>query len=1174
MRNLFRTLLLALPLILPPTLARGQGVIELPKTGQQRCWNVSGNQVSCAGTGQDGDIQAGAAWPSPRFSFSGGCYTDRLTGLTWLSNYLGADDRNWTSALTYANAASLCGFTDWRIPNVNEIISQANAEVQCTSSYLLDSGVTFPPVAGFSSTTLAASSGQAWETSFCSQEVVSLAKTGFLTTVVVRGGQQDAVDPSYPANVWKTGQTTSYAAGDDGDLEFGVAWPDPRFTDHGNGTVTDHLTGLVWTKAANTPGPASCSPGSTKKWQELLDHAQCLNANSYLGSSGWRLPNRVEMRSLVDFGNSNPALPTGHPFTDVGPSYYTSTTIIGAQNRAAWTQSMFDGRMNSTGTRKDIHRFWGWFVQDGGSVPMCTDSDGDGYGSPGDPSCPNGPETDCDDDDDTIYPGATEICDGEDNDCDGPVDEGIDDIVTGSDIGECRVQIEQCIAGDFQVTQTGIGPVSEICDGLDNDCDGSSDEGFGVGGSCQAGVGECLASGMFVCSGDGSGTVCDATPGTPQAEICDGLDNDCDGTSDEGNPGGGGSCDTGQPGVCAPGTFTCSGGGLVCQPDASAGAELCNGQDDDCDGRVDEGFGLGNSCEVGVGECAATGALICSGDGSGTVCDATPGTPQAEICDGLDNDCDGTSDEGNPGGGGSCETGQPGICAPGTFTCSGGGLVCEPDASAGAELCNGQDDDCDGSVDEGFGLGSSCQVGVGECAASGSLVCSGDGSGTVCDATPGTPQAEICDGLDNDCDGTSDEGNPGGGGSCDTGLPGVCAPGTFTCSGGGLVCEPDASAGTEICNGEDDDCDGEVDEDASDAGTWYRDGDSDGFGDPDDSVSACTQPAGYVDNSLDCDDGDDQVTECNTPCCGEVIIEDESKRCSVTIDQICSDDLDCPVDEACIGATVTMQDVTGSGETTVSSAPCDGSLQGIALTATPICVDIQTTASFDGLAEVCIEYEDRGECQPTIEQLCKADGECPPGETCVGELSDVQESQLTMVRCPELEPCQPLLTLPPQRDIVNNVLCALTPEFSDFAVGTLTDSDGDFVMDLLDNCPTIANFFQEDADGDDVGNACDNCLFVSNHGQEDANPAEDDDSSLPGIQHYGDACDADLDNDGIVGPSDFFAVFRPCLGEAPSSRPECAPADFDGDDLVGVNDFFERLRPSLGDPAGPGHTEP
>ncbi|MDJ0788543.1 MAG: PKD domain-containing protein [Myxococcota bacterium] len=113
-----------------------------------------------------------------------------------------------------------------------------------------------------------------------------------------------------------------------------------------------------------------------------------------------------------------------------------------------------------------------------------------------------------------------------------------------------------------------------------------------------------------------------------------------------------------------------------------------------------------------------------------------------------------------------------------------------------------------------------------------------------------------------------------------------------------------------------------------------------------------------------------------------------------------------------------------------------------------------------------------------------------------------------------------------------------------------------------------------DTDGDGVADGSDNCRMVPNADQADADAGNDDDSSVPGTQSYGDACDADLDDDGVVAASDFFAVFRPCLGADLAARPECVQADFDGDGVVGSSDFFSGLRPALGDTPGPGRSLP
>jgi hypothetical protein len=136
-----------------------------------------------------------------------------------------------------------------------------------------------------------------------------------------------------PAPVAKTGQTTSTAAGDDGQLQAGMAWPSPRFMAGGD-CITDNLTGLMWAKSANLPGePLS--------WEDALAFVEELNG-TLCGQTGWRLPNRKEMRSLANYGTTFDSWLTGQGFTNIQSGYgewtpgswwvaryWTSTTILG-----------------------------------------------------------------------------------------------------------------------------------------------------------------------------------------------------------------------------------------------------------------------------------------------------------------------------------------------------------------------------------------------------------------------------------------------------------------------------------------------------------------------------------------------------------------------------------------------------------------------------------------------------------------------------------------------------------------------------------------------------------------------------------------------------------------------------------------------------------------------------
>jgi hypothetical protein len=287
-----------------------------------------------------------------------------------------------------------------------------------------------------------------------------------------------------------------------------------------------------------------------------------------------------------------------------------------------------------------------------------------------------------------------------------------------------------------------------------------------VGEPCTVGTGECQEYGVTVCKTDGTGTECGATGGTPTTEICDGLDNDCDGTIDEG-------FNVGDP--CTVGTGECQEYGVtVCKTDGrgaecsvtpgSPTPEVCDGLDNDCDGTIDEGFNVGDPCTVGTGECTEYGVTVCKTDGSGTECSVTPGSPTTEICDGVDNDCDGTIDEGFDVGD-PCTAGL-GVCKEyGVKVCKTDGTGTECGATPGSpttEVCDGLDNDCDGTIDEGFDVGDPCTVGVGACQRWGTRVCDPfDQFQTVCNVNAGTPSSEVCDdGIDNDCDGYTDAEDP------------------------------------------------------------------------------------------------------------------------------------------------------------------------------------------------------------------------------------------------------------------------------------------------------------------------------------------------------------------------------------------------------------------------------
>lgn len=339
--------------------------VDLPRTGQTRCYDDSGAEVSCPGTGQDGYFKAGIGWPNPRFTDNGdGTVRDNLTGLVWLKNANCFGTKPWSDAFgsTGNLAEGQCGLTDgsaegdWRVPNINELESLVHAgyaEESCgdslcgaVGSWLLANG--FSDVQGgyyWSSTSNGAMpSFYAWAVHTGNGRVDNGSKSGDSYYVLpVRGTSTP------PARIWKTGQTISYATGDDGELQEGVSWPNPRFADGGDGTVTDHLTGLTWLKNGD------CA-GDTRDWATALSDVASLNADGTINGhdcgdtsnngthqSDWRLPNRRELRSLIDFSRYSPPIEQGHPFTNVRSGAYWSATSVSGSPELAWFNDMWDG---------------------------------------------------------------------------------------------------------------------------------------------------------------------------------------------------------------------------------------------------------------------------------------------------------------------------------------------------------------------------------------------------------------------------------------------------------------------------------------------------------------------------------------------------------------------------------------------------------------------------------------------------------------------------------------------------------------------------------------------------------------------------------------------------------------------------------------------------------------
>lgn len=369
-----------------------------------------------------------------------------------------------------------------------------------------------------------------------------------------------------------------------------------------------------------------------------------------------------------------------------------------------------------------------------------------------------------------VLPGA-EICDGIDTDCDGEIDEDlacacrpgqVQDCYTGPlgtmGHGSCQAGTQVCRAdgAGWHACEGQRLPEDERCGGGDEDCDGVAEEGFAPGAACRVGLGACAQAGVTACDPATATLRCGALPGAPMAERCNGQDDDCDGHTDEdflmGLPceAGVGACRAVGLAVCEQGRLTC---GAVPFP---AREEVCNAVDEDCDGRTDEDFFVGEPCAGGEGQCMRVGHLVCA-DGGRTRCEVEDVLPVAERCDGQDQDCDGQVDEGFDVGA-ACFLGEGSCRRIGRIACGEEGrAACDVvPGEPGLEVCNQMDDDCDGRVDEGLGLGEACTLGLGPCMRDGIRIC-GDAGAVLCNAIPRAPEEETCDRTDEDCDGVSDE---------------------------------------------------------------------------------------------------------------------------------------------------------------------------------------------------------------------------------------------------------------------------------------------------------------------------------------------------------------------------------------------------------------------------------
>ncbi|GDX80025.1 hypothetical protein LBMAG42_18360 [Deltaproteobacteria bacterium] len=564
---------------------------------------------------------------------------------------------------------------------------------------------------------------------------------------------------------------------------------------------------------------------------------------------------------------------------------------------------------------------------------------------------------DCDDANSAVFPGAEDVCDGQDNDCDGVVDNGLESAAYYADLDGDGYGSDSSVIYDCTAPE-GMVAVGGDCDdadkaynpgALEEDCEDPNDY------NCDGSVGYDDADG----DGFAACTECDdsvAAVNPDAMEVCNGIDDNCNslvddddadldvssGTTVYADLDGDGYGDPGSPAtMCEPGA-----GWSTDATDCDdlnpfvnlAATEKCDGIDNDCDGAIDDADGsldtgtadtwytdadsdgYGDDATASLACIQPTGSVAIAGDCDDADAAYNPAATEADCTDPNDYNCDGS-------------TGYTDADADGWAACE----ECDDTSAANfpgaTELCDSADNDCDGTVDEADaadaltwyddadsdGYGDAAGVSLACSAPAGSVADDTDCDDADGDVHPGA--VELCNGTDDDCDGTTDESAVDGAtwyADADLDGYGDASSTTADCSApAGYVANDDdcddtdsavSPAAMERCDSIDNDCDGDIDEDASiDVLTWYIDADADTYGSTATTAIDCDQPAGYVSSTTDCNDASNTVHPGATEACNSI-----------------DDDCDGVVDDGATGTASWYADADsdGYGDTATTTVSC------------------------------------------------------------------------------------------------------------------------------------------------------------------------------------------------------------------------------------------------------------